>query len=120
MWITQAAYLETQRALLQAIAERDAIRQQQAALTTTNDWLMHRVTQLERERAKMIEVNYGVKLDVPVITHDSAARIAGVGQFSDQVLMQSINFDDMGDEEAARQGISWNEDGSLVYGTTNG
>lgn len=119
MWISQTAYLETQKLLMQAIAERDAIRQQQAALTTTNDWLMHRVTQLERERAKMIEVNYGVKVDVPVIEKE-AGRVAGIGQFSDQVLMQSISFDDMGDEAAAAAGIGWTDSGTLMYGTTNG
>lgn len=122
MWITQTAYLELQKALIGAQAEVAAIKAQQAALTNTNDWLMVRVTQLEMERAKLIEVNYGVKVDVPVIEKRPEHFVTGMttGQpklDSDFSLNQTISFNDVGDDEARRLGISWNDNGEVVYGT---
>ena len=109
MWLTQTAYLETQKALLQVIAERDAIRQQQAALVNTNEWLMVRVTQLEHERAVFLRTQFGVSIAAPTIQ-----RADPVSQLD---LNQTISFADMGDEEALRQGIGWDEHGSVLFNT---
>jgi hypothetical protein len=108
MWITQTAFLETQKALMSAIAQRDAVKAQQAAMTATNEWLMARVTQLEYERAAMIKANYGVEVKVPTI-----ARVPD--DISGLDLNHTISFNDVGDAEAEKMGIGWNHDGTLTY-----
>ena len=109
MWISQAVFLQVQKDLIGACAERDAIKQQQAALVNTNEWLMVRVTQLEHERAQFLFQQFGVKVAVPVLEKVPSVVDTALD------MNQTISFADMGDAEAERQGIAWSDSGELMF-----
>jgi hypothetical protein len=65
------------------------------------------------ERAAMVFQQYGVKIPVPVL--ETAPEMPGANGGIDSPLNATPNFNDVGDEEARRQGIGWNENGELQY-----
>jgi hypothetical protein len=85
-----------------------ALEKEVVALHTMNDWLRIRVEQVERERAKLIELHFGVKVEVPHIR-------AAVEATPEQILNDLPTFADVGDAVAEKLGISWNPDGTLAY-----
>lgn len=106
MWIDRKAYdtMIVERAKL--CEESRVLNQQMSALLTTLDWIRVRLTQVETERAQMIERYTGVRIPVPVITRTDA----------DQSPMSQVpNWNDVGDDAAAKFGLSWNEDGTIRY-----
>jgi hypothetical protein len=113
MWISTQAYIADKTNFVTVVAERDAAKQQLVALTNTLQWLQARVTQLEMERAAMVFQQYGVKIPVPVL--ETAPEMPGGNGGIDSPLNAVPNFNDVGDEEARRQGIGWNDNGELQY-----
>lgn len=113
MWISTKAYIQDRVDYNKVVAERDAVKQQQIATTNTLQWLQVRVTQLEMERAAMVFQQYGVKIPVPIM--ETAPDMPGGNGGIDSPLNATPNFNDMGDEEARRQGVGWNNDGELLY-----
>ena len=71
------------------------------------DLLRVRVKQLEMERAQLLWNYTGVKVPVPEIV-----KTDGVAS---NPMNQTPNFNDVGNAEAAKLGISWDENGELVY-----
>lgn len=80
------------------------------AQQTTLDWLTMRVTQLEKERAQLLFMYTGVKVETPVI---GTAPTSPIPQ--NAPLDALPNFDDMGDEAAKKLGIDWDADGRVKY-----
>ena len=105
MWIHRKTYDDLRLEWTKAHEEARVLAQQNQALTTTLDWFRVRITQLEMERAQLLWNYTGVKIPTPVIAKNVNAN----------AITQTPDFADVGDAEAARLGISWAEDGSLVY-----
>lgn len=111
MWIAKQEYdaLRLENAKLQS--ECAVLNRSMASLQTTMDWLRVRVTQIEKERAQLLYNYMGVKIDVPEIV----AAPPTMPSASDLARAVAPYFTDMGDEEATKQGISWDDQGNLVY-----
>jgi hypothetical protein len=106
MWISSKTFVELSNARAQAEGQTHALVVQITALNTTMDWMRVRLNQVEQERADLIEKYMGVKIQVP--------QIEPISTDTSEVLNQSVSFEDMGDDEAARQGYGWNEDGEVI------
>lgn len=107
MWIARPEYDR----LIEARGKLDAVLQRCAAQQTTNEWLMMRLTQLEHERAVLIQNYMGVKVPVPEI--GTKADTVDI----DQLLRNpGALFADVGDEEAERMGLDWAPDGTVTEG----
>ena len=107
MWIDRKAYDDLRLDAAKRQAECQVLQQQNATLVTTLDWLRVRVTQLEMERAQLLYNYTGVKIPTPVITKTDTSQ--------HNPMTQTPNFSDVGDTEAAKLGVSWDENGELVY-----
>ena len=115
MWIRRSEYARLLEHAFATTAEiqRSGVIEQElrariAATDVTLDWLRIRCTQLERERATMIERYTGVKIDVPVIARAPE-------QTTPEILNEAAMFDDVGDEVARQLGIGWKLDGTIDY-----
>lgn len=111
MLISRQAYNDLRDLALKAEAVCHKVEQHNVALQTTMDWMRTRLNQLEHERAQLIYQYMGVKIAVPVIAPAPAVQPEAVAN----MINETPSFEDMGDEEAARQGISWNAAGEVVY-----
>lgn len=117
MWISTAAYLKNKEDEIQLRQERDAAVTQLRQQETTLAWFMHRLTQVEQERSKLIQLYTGVKVEAP--TYEPAdPEKDGASMIQRNPLNALPNFNDVGDEEAARLGIDWAPDGTILYGVT--
>lgn len=107
MFINRDIYeqLRNQKDALYAAYTEQAARI--AAQQTTIDWLMVRVTQVEKERAQLFERYTGVRLAIPEITREADTKP------TDRSFDFPVSFNDIGDAEAASQGLGWNDDGTL-------
>lgn len=112
MWISTKAWLAHQEALLQFAADVRAAREQVKSQEITLGWFMHRLTQVEAERAKMIFSFTGVKVEAP--TYEKEEIQSGINN----PLNALPNFNDVGDKAAAELGIDWNKEGELIFGVT--
>lgn len=108
MWMDRKTYDDLRLQLAQKSGENTVLSQHYIALMTTMDWLRVRVTQLEMERAQLLWNYTGVKVAAPVITKTDISP-------DTNPMTQIPNFNDVGDDMAAKLGISWAEDGTLVY-----
>lgn len=107
MWIARKEY----ERLAAMSGQNQALIARTAAQQTTNEWLMMRLTQLEHERAVLIQNYMGVKIPVPEI--GKAAETVDI----DQILRNpGALFADVGDEEAERLGLDWAPDGTVTEG----
>lgn len=106
MWIDRKTWDELKLQLAQKNGENTVFSNNYTALMTTLDWLRVRVTQLEMERAQLLFNYTGVRVPTPAITRAEEHPDPNIAL---------PNFDDVGDEEAARLGIGWNPDGTVRY-----
>lgn len=110
MWLNRRDY---DRIVLDS-EKRNAVCAEQArhiaTLTATMDWLRVRVTQIEQERAQLLYNYMGIKVETPSIER---TRVPGPSELASAVAPY---FTDMGDDEAAKQNVSWANDGTLKYG----
>ncbi len=82
-----------------------------ASQQTVMDLQWLRITQLEKERSILFSKITGLPCPVPAIIK------APVPTSADH-LMSQVNtsvFEDMGDENAARNRVDWNPDGTVKY-----
>ena len=95
--------------LARAQGELRANERTLTALETTMDWMRTRLTQLEHERAMLIQNYMGITIKVPTVEkqHTPSPHV--------NPLFAAPNFEDVGEDEAARMGISHNPDGTLRY-----
>lgn len=108
MWMSRNVWDEERQARVLAEARLFDNKAYNIQLAAMNDWLKLRLTQLEHERAQLIHNYMGVKISVPTIEPEPV-------KLSD-VLGETVSFDDMGDTEAQKHGVEWNELGEVVYG----
>lgn len=109
MWISKTMWRDERDARIKAEAELTGLRSHNAALKTTMDWQMVRLTQLEHERAILIETYMGIKSAIPTVVKDMPSAT------SQEIMQELPTFEDMGDEAAERAGVTWNELGEVVY-----
>jgi hypothetical protein len=117
MWVDRKAWDHVNHQLAQAYGTVAGLERSITALETTMDWMRVRLTQLEHERAMLIQHTLGVTIAVPSIEKAPPTKGTGTPR-SDfgHPLHAMPSFDDVGDEEAARLGISWDPtDGSVRY-----
>lgn len=107
MFISRKTYDDLRLNEAKARGQAAELAQERAQLVTTVDWLRIRVTQIEKERAQLLYLYTGVKVPVP--------EIARMSETPSSPLHATPNFDDVGDAEALRLGIGYNEDGTLKY-----
>jgi hypothetical protein len=113
MWIKRELFerLMTEKARAEGAAQQLANRA--VAQETTIDWLKIRLTQIEYERAQLINNYMGVKIPVPEF--DRAATPEPSVVTAAQVLNQTIDFGDVGDETARALGLDWDGEGRLLH-----
>lgn len=109
MWISRQMFTELVKDRSEASGVAQALEKQNIALQATMDWLRMRLTQLEHERAQLIYNYMGVKINVPTLEPAPTAKLS-------DIVNEAVSFDDMGDTEAAKLGIGWNEAGEVEYG----
>lgn len=108
MIISRKIYDDLQLARVKAEETAKAFQESNKGLQVTLDWLRVRVTQIEKERAIMIERFYGVKIPVPEI-------MKAPDPFENHPLNEGMNFEGLSDTEAQKLGISYDHDGRVVY-----
>lgn len=86
------------------------LRTQKAKDDITIDWMRHRVNALEKQNALLLGKAAGIHVPVPEIVPTRPGTMTEIPDFP---VMPT--FEDCGDGEAARLGITHNEDGSLTY-----
>lgn len=108
MWVSKA-FISEREARVTAEAESGILKQQNAVLRTQLEWLVLRVTQLEKERAQLLFNYTGVKVEFPVVEQETKTSFDPMAQIPD--------FNDMGDALAKAHGIAWDSEGRVVYNT---
>jgi hypothetical protein len=111
MWISKQTYQDVQDRLTQAHATVVAETGANKALKESLNWLMLRVTQLEKERAVFVDRLFGVRISVPEISSAEVVR----DPFENHPLNDLNSFGDVGNDAAKKLGIDWDEEGKLVY-----
>lgn len=85
------------------------LRLQKSKDDITIDWLRSRVNALEKERTVLLMKAAGIALPTPEITP------VGPRVFDSPKYDMGTDFNDVGDAEAARLGITHDEEGNLAY-----
>lgn len=106
MWLDRGVYEDLVVREARSRAAATALERQMGAIITMNDWLRIRTEQLERERAQLLLLYTGVKVDIPQVRHDSSIEDVAAG---------IPNFEGLNDDEAGKLGIAWNPDGTVAY-----
>jgi hypothetical protein len=109
MWIDRTVFNELVDAHARGDASRDqvALLTQQLALAQRNfEWLTVRVTQLEAERAALLERQTGVRVSVPHVSVPGGGPPRPVGDADDFLARLPALFEDAGDEPALPVGAS--------------
>ena len=108
MWIRRKTYDDLMRMALEANGAKEALERQVVTQNVTRDWMIHRLTQLEHERAALIYRYMGVKLTVPELTPETpVTEPSNIGS-------DLPSFNDVGDEEAAKLGLGWDNEGRVT------
>jgi len=108
MWMSKAIYADQHDRLVKAEAIVESVKIHNAALHTTMDWMRLRLNQLEHERAQLIHNYMGVQIAVPNIEPSRQSDNPA------DLFNQVPSYDDVGDAEADRMGIGWDDDGQFV------
>lgn len=111
MWVDRISWQALNDRTVAAEAVRAQLDRHNTALEASLDWMRVRLTQLEHERAQLIYQLLGIKVPVPEIAQAPKPSRTGF----DSPLNETISFEDVGDEVAAKLGISHNADGTLRY-----
>ena len=109
MWIKRSEYRQLVQDTAAALGARDAMQRQVDAQKVNQDWMVLRLTQLEHERAQLIHNYMGVKVTVPTIELD-----VPVTPESSAIGSDLPSFNDVGDEEAKKLGLDWDDDGFVT------
>jgi hypothetical protein len=104
MWVKRSEFVTLATGVVAAQTKAAVLEQQNAVLQTTMDWQRVRLHQLEIERANLLFSMTGVRVPVPIV---EAAAV-------EDPLRNAALFEDMGDEEAKRQGIDWDALGQII------
>lgn len=109
MIVSRRVYDDMVTARIRAEEQARAFQESNKGLQVTLDWLRVRVTQIEKERAIMIERFMGVKIPVPEI-------MPAPDPFESHPLNNmGISFEGMSDAEAEKQGVGYDGEGHVTY-----
>ena len=121
MFISRKHYDDLRAEWTKNHEEARVLSEQNHFLRTTLDWMRVRLTQVEHERALMIYNYTGVKVKSPSFEKETE-NIPGTnmrqGSVSDALQASATLFADVGDAEAAKQGIIWDEFGNVSYSSS--
>ena len=107
MWITRSIVDDLRHSNTKLTTENALLIGQNSALNTTLDWFRVRITQLEHERAVLLRTYMGVIVpEVSIEREDPTPRLDSTNAVP--------HFHDMGDDEARKAGLDWDEQGNLV------
>lgn len=109
MWVKRSEFRQLVQDTAAALGARDAMQRQVDAQKTNQDWMVLRLTQLEHERAQLLYRYMDVKITVPTVELDLPVTPASSAIGSDLP-----SFADVGDEEAKRQGLDWDDQGRVT------
>lgn len=115
MWVNKQQYDELVAAHAVVTASNRILVEQITKYDVTLDWFRIRLTQLEKERAQLIHNYMGIKIEVPELL---PVREQGSGVPA-HALQDADLFNDMGDDQAQKLGISWHPDGTINYGRSS-
>ncbi len=109
MWIRRDAY----EALIADRTRAAVLTEQFVTYRTQTAFLIARINQLEKERAIM--VRHITKLEIPV---PELTAVAATPAHADILAaLGGSMFDDMGDDAARREGVTWDAAGAVQYGS---
>lgn len=110
MWISKIEYqrILTERDEAHGVAK--TLEQQVFALNTSNDWLRVQFSKCDHERAALIARYLGVQVPSITFEKEDTNRTPTSHIINDAGAL----FNDVGDEEAARQGLGWDDEGNFV------
>lgn len=113
MWIKRTLFERLLSEKAFAEGQAHALAHRVIAQTAATDWMQVRLTQLEYERAQLIHNYMGIKMPVLEIAKDVPVERSVLSV--EQVLNQTISFDDIGDDAAKEQGLDWDSEGRLLH-----
>ena len=120
MFLDRKTYDDLRQDYAQLQGEAKGLYAELAFLRTTLDCMRVRLNQVEHERAQMIYNYTGVKVKSPSFEKETE-HIPGTnmrqGSISDVLASTAAFFNDVGDMEAAKQGIDWDDTGNVHYAT---
>lgn len=110
MFASRAIYED----LAAARTKAAVLEQQNTALQATLDWFRFRMTQLETERAILIQRYMGIEIPVPRAVPTETPASVGNAKVIEDILRSGGNlFADVGEREAARLGLAHDADGTI-------
>lgn len=115
MIISRVAYNDMLAELAKLREESRVLNQQNVTLRSTVEWFMVRTTQLEKERAILVDHYMGVKLETPQyvpprLGPDPVREVP----VDIPEMLGSVNFGDMGNDAARAHGLDWDASGNVV------
>ncbi len=111
MWLWRADYERLRDELVETRATERLLAEQAATHRTQTAFLVAQINQLTKERAVMVRHITKLEIPIPSLVAASTPPIS-----VDDVLtaIGSNLFEDMGDDEARRQGLGWDSTGVVV------
>ena len=113
MFLSRQAYEDLKQRITTAEAEARAQTKANEVLEANMNWFRHRLTQIEAERAVLIYKVMGVKIPAPEFHKEDP--IQKFMQDHKHQFTEADIFRDLGDDEARKQGIEWDETGQLIH-----
>lgn len=111
MWIRRKDYDAMLGRALEAQGAMHALTQQVATQKNLLEWFVLRLTQSEHERASLLHRYTGVEITVPTVSLDEVPTPAAAPS---QIGIDLPSFNDVGDEEAKKLGLDWDETGRVT------
>ena len=113
MWISSAVFESLVADRAKAEGKSHAQELEVVALKGTMEWMIVRLNQLEHERAVMIQQYMGVRIAAPSIESTRSEVESATFMNTSADL-----FSDVGDAEANRLGLGWNDQGEMTSALT--
>ena len=106
MWIRRQVFDGLNEERITAAEEARVLRDQNTTLKITMEWALQRVQHIEIERALLLKQYMGIAVQVPQFVKPEVPQ-------EDQLVGAAV-FNDVGDDEAKRRGLLWNDVGELT------
>lgn len=110
--IAQSEVVEERKRNYGISAERDTEFEANKVLQVNLDWFRVRLTQVEAERAKLLYLHTGVKMETPSFERSTPEDDQQRSALPDMIA-GFAGFQDVGDEEARKLGIEWDDEGKI-------
>lgn len=105
MFISRKVYDDLLAERIKANAECSAIQRTAFGLEAQLNWLQVQYTRVSYENAQLLERYLGIKVPVPSFEKERTEPLDP---------NQTLSFQDVGDAMAAKMGIGWADDGTVV------